>query len=164
MLAPYESRPRDFHFSDRVIGSATTAPEAGSRRGQQEGGPNPSAQTASQLRERRGEPRTRHRDRRGNQRYRHQSSGAEELGCVGPTRDLADLGVRVALRLECQSANLLRLQGIERLPAPNDALTPGELVIGARTLRCDQVERISLVVVIPTRKPGRAEQPLSLAA
>src|SRR4051812_12171228 len=112
MLAPYESRPRDFHFSDRVIGSATTAPEAGSRRGQQEGGPNASAQTASQL-------------------------------CVGPARDLADLGVRVALRLECQSANLLRLQGIERLPAPNDALTPGELVIGARALRCDQVERIS---------------------
>ena len=83
---------------------------------------------------------------------------------IGPARDLADLGVGVALRLQGQRSNLLRLQCPQRLPAAGDALPPGNSVVRARALGGDRIERIPIAVLVGLGRARRAEQPLALAA
>src|SRR3954452_17684597 len=81
---------------------------------------------------------------------------------VRPARDLADLGIGVALRLESQGADLLRLQGVESFAAANDPLAPGESIVWPGALRCDRVENVAVIVLIRTRNARGAEKSLPL--
>ena len=80
---------------------------------------------------------------------------------VGPARDLADLGVRVALGLQGQGLDLLRLQRPQRLAAPRHPLAAGGAVVGFGAVGGDRVERVA--VLLAGGRPRRAQQALALS-
>src|SRR5437763_10572147 len=83
---------------------------------------------------------------------------------IAPARELADLGVGVALCLESEGPDLLRLQRIEGLSAAHDTLTPGNPIVGPGTIGCDRLERVPIVEVAGTRWPWGPKEPLALTA
>src|SRR5207342_3039181 len=84
--------------------------------------------------------------------------------CIRPACDLPDLGVGVALRLEGECSDLLRLERLQRLRASRDSLPAGGTVVGPWTLRGDRLERVSVDVLVESGCSWRPEESLSLAA